>query len=288
MSLTNRCFAGGIPLLLAGLLVGCVSIPEPLERDALAERLAAGAALSAVVLNPESSLPIRGYVRTPARHVPIAVYIEGDGYAWLNRYTPSPDPTPVNPVALRLAAIDSSANVIYLARPGQYLHGAVAQRYWLSDRFADDVIEAYVGLVKEFASSLDATTVELVGYSGGGAIAALVAARLKRELPTRLVHLRTVGGNLDIEAWARLRRISPLEGSRNPADEAATLQDVPQIHVTGKRDTQVPPGVLHAYVLRLGSSRCLREVQADVAHAGPWEEVWRQVLLVQPACSEPR
>ena len=48
------------------------------------------------------------------------IYLEGDGLAWVSRREPSRDPTPDNPIGLRLAAIDPAPNVIWLARPCQY------------------------------------------------------------------------------------------------------------------------------------------------------------------------
>jgi hypothetical protein len=47
----------------------------------------------------------------------LSIYLEGDGLAWVSRTEPSRDPTPDNPIALRLAAIDSAPNVIWIARP---------------------------------------------------------------------------------------------------------------------------------------------------------------------------
>jgi hypothetical protein len=49
------------------------------------------------------------------------VYIEGDGFAWKSRTQPSNDPTPNNPTGLKLAAADANANVLYLARPCQFI-----------------------------------------------------------------------------------------------------------------------------------------------------------------------
>ncbi len=53
----------------------------------------------------------------------MVVYIEGDGRAYVNRRTPSNDPTPGNPMALRLALADPSLRVLYLGRPCQYTRG---------------------------------------------------------------------------------------------------------------------------------------------------------------------
>ena len=47
----------------------------------------------------------------------VIVYIEGDGLSWIDRFTPSSDPTPVDPLTFKLTKLDQSPNVIYLARP---------------------------------------------------------------------------------------------------------------------------------------------------------------------------
>lgn len=67
----------------------------------------------------------------------LRVYIEGDGHAWESRTRPSTNPTPRNPVALRLAMADPGADtVLYLARPCQYVQGEdrrqCSNRYWTS------------------------------------------------------------------------------------------------------------------------------------------------------------
>ena len=77
----------------------------------------------------------------------LRVYIEGDGHAWQSRTRPSADPTPHNPVGLRLALADPSpAPLLYLARPCQYARGEVlrhcATRYWTSARLSEEVISS--------------------------------------------------------------------------------------------------------------------------------------------------
>ena len=59
--------------------------------------------------------------RDDDRPGPLFVYVEGDGLACLDARTPSSDPTPADPVALRLAAADPGAAVLYIGRPCQFL-----------------------------------------------------------------------------------------------------------------------------------------------------------------------
>lgn len=59
---------------------------------------------------------------------PLRIYIEGDGFAWINPYTPSADPTPSETTALNLAQKDPFANVIYLAgRVSMFLRANVVR-----------------------------------------------------------------------------------------------------------------------------------------------------------------
>lgn len=273
---------------LSALLVlsGCQSIPTVEERTAAARALATGAGMTP--LTTASPLPLRGYLRAARVGAPLVVYIEGDGRAWVSAHTPSPDPTPVNPVALQLAVIDRAENVVYLARPGQYSVDGTDRRYWLSARFSAEVVDSYLVSIRELARELAAPAIHLVGFSGGGAIAVLVADRLQAsDMNTTRLTVRTVGGNLDIEAWTRMLRLTPLSGSLNPADVAARLVTVPQRHLIGLRDRQVPRAVLDAYLARLPDRGCVEVVEVDVGHGGPWQDAWSRALAPPQCGGEP-
>jgi hypothetical protein len=78
---------------------------------------------------------------------PLRIYIEGDGFAYVTRGQPSIDPTPIDLVALRLAAVDLGANIAWVARPCQYvmlarLQNDCPRRYWTTHRMALEVIES--------------------------------------------------------------------------------------------------------------------------------------------------
>lgn len=274
-----RALLGGCLLLLSG----CTSAPGSTARDAGAAEIAAAAGLVPFVTN--GTLPLQGYARAPSPGAALVVYIEGDGRAWIDRYTPSSDPTPVNPVALRLAALDPAPNVVYLGRPGQYLHAAVARKYWLDARFAPEVVDAYVEVIRARAAALAAPAIHLVGYSGGGAVAVLVAARLHRDAPALPLTLRTIAGNLDIATWARTKKLTPLDASLNPAEVAGSLIDVPQLHLVGLQDRQVPRAVLDAYLAHMATRRCVQIRPVETGHPGPWEDAWRTALDVPLACA---
>ena len=153
---------------------GCAGIPSSEARTAVASHIAAGAGMQPVV-EASGGFPLHGFARLACQGDALHVFIEGDGLAWLDISTPSPDPTPVNPVGLQLAAGDRACNVLYLGRPGQYAGGAVDSRYWRGARFAPEVVDSYVSALRRQAVLWHTDRIRLTGYSGGGAIAALVA-----------------------------------------------------------------------------------------------------------------
>lgn len=279
-------------------ICGCTTVPDVATRQAAAERLAAGAAM--LPMTTATTLPLRGFARLDRRGEDLTIYIEGDGRAWINATTPSSDPTPVNPVALMLAAADTAANVVYLGRPGQYSpSGSVDRRYWLSARFSPEVVNVYVSAILELAVANEATGIHLVGYSGGAAIAALAASRIKQISKqigkqsgtngvARRLTLRTVAGNLDTQAWTQRLRLSPLEDSLNPAQEARVLQDIPQLHLAGSRDRQMPVHILDSFLGHMSSQDCVRVITVNAGHAGPWVEAWQQILGQALACENGR
>jgi pimeloyl-ACP methyl ester carboxylesterase len=208
----------------------------------------------------------------------LTVYIEGDGLAYVTTTQPSPDPTPRDPVALKMAVQDGSEATAWLGRPCQYVIGAerrhCEERYWTSHRFAESVVAATDQAIDALMLRAGAHYVALVGYSGGGAVAALVAARRHD-----VVRLITVAGNLDPPAWTSWHAITPLSGSLNPADGWRELQDIPQVHWVGGQDRVVGRQVADAYASHFpgGHLPQIREV-ADADHHCCWVERWPQLL----------
>jgi dienelactone hydrolase len=208
----------------------------------------------------------------------LVVYIESDGYAWVTKNRPSPDPTPIDPIALRLALRDPAPKVLYLARPCQYARNRPARGcqliYWTTHRFAPEVVEGMNRAIDRAKRLASAERVALVGYSGGGGLVLLLAAA--RADVSRLV---TVAGVLDHPAWTAHHGVSPLRGSLNPADAAAALGAVPQLHLIGGDDETVPPLVAAAYRRRLADSNRARFVVVPgFDHECCWVERWPELL----------
>ena len=271
------------PLLLAStLLASCAS---PTARMEVAERIAAPAYMIGreIAANP---FLLTAFERMETRNMPATVYIEGDGLAYTGRYTPSLDPTPLNPVALSLATGDTGLNVVYLARPCQYNKmvrddAPCPVAYWTTKRFAPEVIDSMNAALDEIKSRYGVTAFNLVGYSGGGAVAALITA--KRE---DVASLRTVAADLDNTFFTRLHNVDDMPESLNAADVAADIAHVPQRHFTGAKDKIVPASVFESYLARAGNTSCIRHnIVTDASHDKGWAEKWPVLLQAPVGCT---
>lgn len=272
-------------LLLYGLTVlqmGC-SAQSISARHEIATTLAQNAVMQKSILHAHGfDLTVYSKINAPGEDV--AVYIEGDGLAWRSRSTPSSDPTPTNPVALRLAQKDESANVIYLARPCQYSRGASCNMdYWTGKRFAPVVVAAMNDALDQLVASSQLKAVHLIGFSGGGTMAALMAARR-----SDVADIRTIAGNLDIQAHSQLHKVSLLNGSLNPVADAQRLSTIPQIHFIGGLDKNVPLSIYQSYVSAMPSTSCVQyQIIESASHEKGWEQAWADMKKARPQCVAP-
>lgn len=208
----------------------------------------------------------------------LRVYIEGDGFSFDSRGRPTQDPTPITPVSLHLAFADSAPGVLYLARPCQYTlesnSRGCAQRYWTSHRYAEEVVAASGQAIDSHMQKTGARRLILIGYSGGGAIAALLAAR-RNDVDA----LITLAAPLDIRAWSNHHRLPALTGSLNPLDQAAALARIRQVHYSGAKDDVVPTSVAESYFKALPDQADARLVVVP-KHDHPccWAESWPKLL----------
>lgn len=271
-------------LLMAGflsaLLVACSALPSPADRLTYADSLASENGWRGELI-PSGSFILMSYAPANRINAPrLTVYIEGDGFAWLDSRTPSSDPTPRDPLGLRLALAQPEGNAAYLGRPCQFVQLAQAQcpeRYWTGSRLAPEVVGATNRAVDILMARHGANRLTLVGYSGGGALAALLAAR--RDDVDQLI---TVAGNLDHRAWTHHHRVQPLQGSLNPSDEVQRLLRVDQWHLVGSEDRVVPPWLVESFANRFPASRRpVVDIKTGFDHqccwAKHWPDTWRKV-----------
>lgn len=275
--------AKAISLLALFVLAGCMSE----DRWKLADAIAARGKLVAEEI-PTATFRLTARHRLDAQGGPLTVYIEGDGFAWANRRRPSNNPTPFEPIALRLAAVDPAPNVVHLARPCQYTDlrkdPLCGKLYWTDGRYADVVVVAMIDAIDRFASRIGATRIHLVGYSGGAAIAAFVAVNRHD-----VVSFTTVAGNLDHDRVHDHHEATRLEKSLNPIETAPAAATIPQRHFVGAEDDVIPPFIARAYVDAMPENNCARLVLVKgMGHDARWARFWPRLMNdYPPGCTRP-
>lgn len=219
--------------------------------------------------------------QAPSGGAILHIYIDGDGTPWAGS-EPSTDPTPRQPLMLTLASMDASPTV-YLGRPcyhGLHLLPPCSPPLWTSQRYSEHVVDSLGAVVTELITETPYRGIAWFGFSGGGALAVLLADRF----PQQTVAVVTVGANLDTEAWARYAGGQDLGGSLNPATSVTPLPaNVVQRHYSGSRDRIVPALVAGKAADHLGAPLTVIE---GYGHTCCWEDIWPNLLKelkLQPA-----
>ena len=223
------------------------------------------------------------YYRFDRPGKPLQVYIEGDGRAWISKTRASRNPSPRNPVGLRLAVRDPGKNVMYIARPCQYVsfekNPQCEYSYWTHKRFAPEIIDSVSAVIDLGKKKARATQLEIIGFSGGGAVAVLVAARR-----SDVSGIRTVAGNLDHKVWTQHHKVDSLRGSLNAADMAQEVAHIPQIHYVGGKDKIVGNYVAESFRFKAGDCIKIQTVR-NATHSKGWEQAWPDLIAADiPKC----
>lgn len=258
----------GLTLLTAffQVLAGCATPAERIDRLATSSgfdrRVVAGDGFEHLVYVKTSGRPEDGF----------RVYLEGDGTPWITPRRVAEDPTPRRPLALRLMALDPGP-ALYLGRPCYFdLSRNCRPAYWTGARYSGAVVDSMVAALRTARRELGwGGKVTLVGYSGGGTLAMLMAPRVKD-----VATVVTLAANLDVAGWARLHGYSPLSESLDPADQSPLPARVRQVHLVGGEDRNVPPRITRDFAERQRGAEVVEYPRYD--HHCCWEEVWRSVL----------
>lgn len=271
----------------AALLSACVAADVPAIRQESAKRVAAP-----VFMLPRdiatSQFILQAYERVYTKDAPVTLYIEGDGVPYVTPDIESTNPTPVDPVGLRLAARDGERNAIWLGRPCQYKEGWKGGKqcpsvFWTNKRFSPEVIDAYMQALDNIKLANHVSSFNIVGYDGGAAIATILAG--KRD---DILSLRTVAGNLDHRVMSQIHNVGFLEGSLNPVDFAAQIAHIPQRHFIGKLDRVTPPAVYNSFAQSAGIGSCMNVTLVDNAdHERGWVEQWTVLKAMPLDCGAP-
>ncbi len=205
------------------------------------------------------------------------VYIEGDGVPFRNRFQVAKDPSPHNPLMLTLMQQDKTAS-LYLGRPCYFMHSNSMMEdnlcdfhLWTDARYSDAVVTSMVDALRQYTRNHQYHGITLIGHSGGGTIATLMAARMPE-----VDQLVTLAGNLDIQAWTSLHHYSSLSKSLNPADKIDRAQPKKQIHFMGEKDDNIPPALAKDFLAKIGQQG---EILKDADHNCCWQLHWQELLV---------
>lgn len=210
---------------------------------------------------------------SPASNNPakrLHVYLEGDGTPWESGLVPAAEPTTRASVVLPLMAMDPAPS-LYLGRPCYNGHAADAgcsASLWTDARYGEQVVAAMSHALTDFIAKRDYREIVLIGHSGGGSLALLMAERLPQTIA-----IVSLAGNFDIDRWADYHGYHRLHGSLNPASRQN--QNIREWHLLGARDTQIPPQLFQDALQRRRNST-LELVDAD--HQQGWQAIWPRIL----------
>lgn len=272
----------GAALLISAALSGCQSPQQALQ--ALASSHGQRLEILSTQAFPLALSVSRQRLDSPR----IRIYLEGDGHAWATSSQPSLDPSPRHLLMAEMAFSDPTPS-LYLARPCQFVRvPACRPVLWTDRRFSPEVLDSLDQALSQIKERFGNQDFELIGYSGGAALALLLAARRDD-----IAQVQTLAGNLSPRQWAELLRLSPLQGSLDPLDYRERLARIPQRHIVGRDDPIVPPALLDSYRRALGTATCLEAVVVPgVTHVEGLADAWshwreRPIRCAEPALRQP-
>lgn len=203
----------------------------------------------------------------------VDIFIEGDGYAWVDRRTISDNPTPLDPVSLRLAT-KQLGPVYYLARPCQYVSDpSCTPSLWTYDRFSPAVIDSYMGILDRIAKEDRVHEFHITGFSGGAYIAFVLAAKRQD-----IARVTTVAGVLDPDDWTRFHGISALRVTDSPDVLLQHTSSTVFTHICGEDDDVTPCPLTHKIVERaaaMGFANHTIRIIKNAGHGDLWRSVYK-------------
>ena len=200
----------------------------------------------------------------------VIVYIEGDGLSWIDRFTPSSDPTPVDPLTFKLAKLDQNPNVIYLARSCQYIRNNECRKeIWTKLQYSKPIIGLYEEILEEIAQRH--SKVHLIGYSGGSVIAMHLASLDKKKVKS----VRTIAGNINPNEFTKLLNLSSYQTSINLDLIDDKIKDISQTHFYGNKDKVIPKEIYSNYQDQYLNNSCVKITKANASHIKGWQKFWK-------------
>lgn len=255
------------------LFIGCgKNIPTPNERLSNINQIKPQNFISKTIQTSKYKYFTIHNVKQTCKN--INIYIEGDGLSWITRNIISSNPTPMTPTAFKLMLQDKSNCSIYLARACQYTNDSLCtKKDWTSHRFSGKIVDSTNEVINKIKGKYKNNTFNMIGYSGGAAIASLVSNK-RNDIKI----LITVAGNLNTTLWTSLKNITPLQGSLNPTAYTQNLNNIRQYHIIGKNDKVIPREVLTSYLNKFLNKDNIKVKSFDATHACCYEDGFSELL----------
>ena len=254
-----------LPIVL--VMCGCASPAQNMDQHAAHlgydRQVVTGTEFQHVVYIKQGRAPVGSILH---------VYLDGDGTPWLRKSLVAIDPTPRNPMMLELMSLDQAPSV-YLGRPcyhGLNKSKACTPDLWTDQRYSETVVASMAAALDKAA--LKYRTLVILGYSGGGALAMLLAER-----QPKIEAVITVAANLDTVRWAALHKQQPLSGSLNPATRPPLAPRIRQMHFAGEDDDNVPPYLMRDAIAQ--QLNAMFKVFPKQDHRCCWKDVWKEILV---------
>jgi pimeloyl-ACP methyl ester carboxylesterase len=211
------------------------------------------------------------------------IYLEGDGTPLVRPGRAAADPTPRRPLIPALMALDR-APASLLGRP--CYHGHAAQppcrpRDWAEARYSAAIVASLAAAARRLIAEGGYRGAVLIGHSGGGVLALLLAERLPE-----VSAVVAVASVVDIDIWSRHHGFAPLAGSLNPKLAAPGDPGRPELFLAGGEDRVSPPALVEAAARERPAAEVRHYPGFD--HACCWARAWPDVLAWIAARSGPR
>lgn len=213
------------------------------------------------------------YRNTASDPKQLHVYIGGDGRPWLQNRYKSIDPTTRRMTTLALMVLDKNP-AIYLGRPCYHSNGigrGCSDKWWTSHRYSKTAVNDMRDVLDQYLTGHNVEYLTLIGFSGGGTIAMLLAPLLKQTAT-----VITISGNLDTDAWARMHNYTPLFGSSNPARQAKSHKKIRKTHLIGLQDKNIPVDAIIEHFAKQQNTEIV--LYPEFTHHCCWREMWPDYL----------
>ena len=73
--------------------------------------------------------------------------------------------------------------------------------------------------------------------------------------------------------------------SLNPIDYAKKVSHIPQLHLSGKKDTVIPTFIANKFVQKASNSCVTQQIFKNNSHNKGWDKVWENVLNQKIRCN---